>query len=336
MQGRLEPHFFGFVRHIGGAEVIDDLELTPAQRAAKKADVFFVGRRVVCEVKVLASDTSHKIAPILEPYEKSDDWPVFFGERPISKILELLPDREVLRKRIYDAVAGGLTDLVRDANRQIRETKESFGLATSEGIVVILNDTIDILDPNVMAHRVGQALLKRERDGSARFPHVGFAWLLCETHTTQLPSSPALLSVVIANPRTTPDPRLSGFMDELQQAWAFFNRMPMYRTTLPIPELANIPLRPITGADEPAAIRRNELWRRQYRSAPYLRPLNRTELLRFGESMMDEFAKRFSVGAPKPDADDFDRLGRTATAFFEEIEHRNMDIRELTAFMNGL
>lgn len=164
MQARLEPHFFDFVRHISGAELIDDLELTPTQRAAKKADIFFVGRRVVCEVKVLASDTSHKIAPILEPYEKSDDWPVFFGERPISKILEFLPAREMLRKRIYDAVAGGLSDLVRDANRQIRETKASFGLATSEGIVVILNDAIDILDPNVMAHRVGQALLKRERD----------------------------------------------------------------------------------------------------------------------------------------------------------------------------
>jgi hypothetical protein len=71
MQGRLELHFFDFVRHIRGAEVIDDLALTPAQCAAKKADVFFVGRRVVCEVKVLASDTSHKIAPILESYEKT-------------------------------------------------------------------------------------------------------------------------------------------------------------------------------------------------------------------------------------------------------------------------
>jgi hypothetical protein len=241
-----------------------------------------------------------------------------------------------LRKRIYDAVAGGLTDLVRDANRQIRETKESFGLATSEGIVVILNDTIDILDPNVMAHRVGQALLKRERDGTARFPHVGFAWLLCETHTTQLPGSPALLSIVIANPRTTPDSRLSGFMDELQQAWATFNRMPMHRTTLPIPELANVPLTPINGVDESSAIPRQELWRRQYRAAPHLRHLDRTELLRFGANMMDEFAQRFSVGVPKPDADDFDHLGRTATAFFEEIEHRNMDMRELTTFIDRL
>lgn len=124
-------------------------------------------------------------------------------------------------------------------------------------------------------------------------------------------------------------------MDELQQAWASFNRMPMYRTTLPIPELANLPLSPIKGADEPAAIPRHEVWRRQYRATPYLRPLNRTELLRFGARMMDEFAQRFRVGAPKPNSDDFDRLGRTATAFFEEIEHRNMDMRELTAFMNG-
>jgi len=154
MQGKLESHFFSFLRRLRDAEVIDDLQLTSSQRRGKRADVFFNSRLVIGEVKVLATDTSPKIAPILEPYENTPEWPIFYGQRPISKILEYLPDRERIQRAIYDAIAGSLEYLVRDANRQVRATKASFGLPEARGVLVVLNDTIDILDPNVMAHKI--------------------------------------------------------------------------------------------------------------------------------------------------------------------------------------
>ncbi len=331
MQGKLEPHFFNFARNVPNAEIIDDLDLTPEQRAAKKADVFFNRRAVITEVKLLATDTAPKIEPILKPYRESEEWPIFYGSRPISKILEHLHDGKKLHRQIYHAVTNSLENIVADANRQIRETKTSFELADARGLLIVLNDTIDIVDPNVMAHRVGQALLKRTRTGQPRFPDIGMAWLLCETHMVPVPGMRGgLLSVLISNPSVPTDPRLEAFVDELQQRWAAFNRVPMFRAEMAAPNLNSVPLRPTNAKPEPDRIPRHELWRRQYRANPHLRPLTKEQLLDYGEKRMDEAGQRFTVGAPPSIHEDFERFGRDSVAFFEEIGARNMDMRELT------
>ncbi len=322
------------MRRLRNAEIVDDLQLTRAQREGKHADVFFNGRLVIGEVKLLATDTAGKIAPIFAPYENSPEWPIFYGERPLSKILEFLPEREKIERAVFNAVAGSLEYLVRDANRQIRATKASFALPNARGILVVLNDTIDILDPNVMAHKFGQTLLKKDADGNARYPHVEYVWLLCETHTTPIGGSggsKGLLSVTTPNPRLPNDSDLDRFMKALQRAWADFNGMPMYETTMPIPEMQNMPLQPVPKAPEPTQITRSELWRREYRANPHLRPLSREEFLDVGNDFMNRAAKMFAPGAPALTEEQMIQFGRESAALFEEIEVRNIDMRELAA-----
>ncbi len=108
MHGKLHSHFETFVRKIQGSEFIDELELTPQQRQAKRADVFFNGRRVIGEIKLLATDTEPKIEAILEPYTRTEYWPLFVERRPISTIVPHLPNAEQIHQQIYDAVAGSL------------------------------------------------------------------------------------------------------------------------------------------------------------------------------------------------------------------------------------
>jgi hypothetical protein len=335
MEGRLEPHFFNFVRHIVGVEIVDELTLTAEQQKAKKADVFFNARSVIAEIKLLATDTSPKIEPILAPYQESEEWPVFYGERPLSKLLEHLQDGKELHKKIYRAITTSLENIVADANRQIRETKSSFNLPSSRGILIVLNDSIDILDPNVMAHRVGQTLLKKTPAGEGRFPDLRAVWLLCETHTTPVPGSKGLLSVIIANPRVPSDAQLESFMDQLQAMWAAFNRMPMVRVTLPVHEMGRIPLHKLNSDPEPDRITRSDMWRREYRANPYLRHLTKDELLDFGARVIDDAERQFTNDAPTPTDERMHKLGRDSTAFFEEIEARNMDMCELTQYLTN-
>jgi hypothetical protein len=243
MKGRLQTHFYNFVRRLAGTEVIDDLPHNSAAQPESRADIFFQDRAVIAELKRLETNTEPKIQAILEPFSKTEYWPLFVGERPISQILPHLPNGREIHRKIYDAVAGSLEYRVRDANGQIKVTKESFGLPTAKGILIVLNDTIDVLDPNVMAHKFGQTLLKK-KDGQSRYPHVGCVWLLCETHTTTLAGPKTLLSIVIANPRLPEDTWLAGFMDQLQLRWSEFNGMPFHRTTMKIQKLNDIPLTP--------------------------------------------------------------------------------------------
>jgi len=75
----LEDRIFKFLGTRPGAENIDKLLLTPAQRDAEKADFLLSGRRVVCEIKSLQTDVREKIDKILTPLMESDDAPVFYG-----------------------------------------------------------------------------------------------------------------------------------------------------------------------------------------------------------------------------------------------------------------
>jgi hypothetical protein len=71
----LEGRFTEFVRSLDGSECIDDLDLTPEQAKAQKADYFFNGRTIISEFKSLQSNSSTKISAILAPYRNSPEWP---------------------------------------------------------------------------------------------------------------------------------------------------------------------------------------------------------------------------------------------------------------------
>jgi hypothetical protein len=243
MKGQLQTHFYNFVRRLAGTEIIDDLAHRSADQPESRADIFFQDRTVVAELKRLETDTEPKIQAILEPLSKTEYWPLFVGERPISQILPHLPNGREVHRKIYDAVAGSLEYRVRDANGQSKATKEAFHLPDAKGILIVLNDTIDVLDPNVMAHKFAQTLLKKKH-GKSRYPHVGCVWLLCESHTTTLAGPKTLLSIVIANPRLPEDVLLAAFMDQLQLRWSEFNGMPFHRTTMEIQKLNDILLTP--------------------------------------------------------------------------------------------
>lgn len=335
MDGNLYPHFLNFARSVPGAELIDDLPLTDEQRKAKKADIFFEKRTIVAEVKLLATDTAHKIDPILAPYRDTDHWPVFYGRWPISKVLAHLPGREKLRRQIFDAVTRSIENLVADANRQIRETKATFNVPEASGVLIVLNDTIDILSPEMIAHRVGQTLSKKTPQGVVRYPEVGYSWLLCETHGTPIaPGLTGLLSVELEHPLIEQSVMLQRFLETLQQRWAAFNRVPFFRGEVSgrIGEIPVQPLRARTPADD--RVRRQDLWRMQYASNPYLRPMNDTELLAYGGKLTWEVGKGFLVGSDVPHERTMEGLERW-THLIEEINFRGIDLRGMKPYLDA-
>ena len=113
MNGResLEQKFYRFVQTLPDAERLDDVQMDEEQERAKKADVFFRSRRIVCEVKSLLTDTSNKIDPIMEPQRSREDFPQLYGEWPIADILSRLPDGELLRRRLYESTSSDVKEV---------------------------------------------------------------------------------------------------------------------------------------------------------------------------------------------------------------------------------
>lgn len=201
----VEDRFIAFAKSLPDAECIDELELTPEQRESRKADFFFGGRRIICELKSLKTDTAGKVEKVLEPHKERPEWPIFFGSIEVNKILKYLPDGERINRQIFDAVTSAIKDLVRSANDQIRRTKATFGLPSAGGMLVLLNEFIDVLSPDVIAYRVDELLKKRTPGGELQFPEINAVWVINESHYTQV--SPDLQAIPgLIMPGVAPDP----------------------------------------------------------------------------------------------------------------------------------
>jgi hypothetical protein len=230
MSQTLEDRFVRFAKGLDGVEVIDDLDLTREQQQAQKADFFFQGRTIIGELKSLKTDTAGKVDVILEPYRDAPEWPHFFGEVELHKVINALPNKDELNRKIFSAVTDSIEGVMEKANRQIRTTKKTFDLPDAGGLLIILNDLVDILSPDMLVHRVGRCFGKKTAEGQVRFPEITVVWAINAAHYSQI--TPTLKGrPLLILPSSMPDPHnIANFVETLGRKWAAFDGVPHFRT----------------------------------------------------------------------------------------------------------
>lgn len=218
---RLTERFSEYCTSLGQAEQIDALPMTPAQRASKKADFFFAGRRIICEIKTLETDTNDKILRVL--YDAGIRLPD--GNYTIRDVLADRDDKDALYRRCINVMTTAVSDAVDDANRQIRETKNAFGLVEADGLLVLLHGRVAVLNPDVILKRVGERLNKRTPSGDPAHEHINMILLFSEVHKLKRRSDGALLAAVIPFPNETVAEwfGVSAFSRVLADGWANWN-----------------------------------------------------------------------------------------------------------------
>jgi hypothetical protein len=324
----LEERFKVFLQDLEGAESIDDLTLTPEQQRANKADYFFEGRTIIGELKALYTDAAPKVEAILEPYRETPEWPHFFGEQPLQKVLDRLPDKKQLTAKIVDAVTDSVEGVVEKANRQIRSTKETFSLPDAGGLLIILNDVVDILSPDLVVRRVHRSLKKKYPNGELRFPHVSAVLIIGGAHYTQMtPTLKGMPMLVI--PNTVPEAaRVEGFVSALNAKRAAFERQPLINI-----ETEDFPKLEFKTFSEDAKRAkgprtRHELLSAQYEKNPYLRHLSKEDLLEFGRRAMEEVGAQILKGAPKIPRAELEQRWIRWGHFLDEAKYRALDLKE--------
>jgi len=325
----LEERFTEFVRNLQSAEIFDELKLSPEQKLAKKPDFFFFERQFIGEMKSIKKDMAPKAQTILDKHKDRPEYPVFFGQWEVSKILNHLPDGENINQEIFRAITSALEDNVENANRQIRETKKIFKLDTSEGILIILNDFVDILSPDIIAHKIHQLLNKKYPSGDARYPHVSVVWIVSELHVLRTALAQELLpSIIIVNDYAPSWQEANSYVKWLQIKWASFNNIPFIESNF---NAKNIQFSKRKELNSSEIISRSSMWRRQYTQTPYLRHLSREQLLEHGHQLWYETLPAFITGShEKPPQEEVFELMERQTHFIEEINHRGIDFREFS------
>ena len=329
MPPTLEERVTSFFRSLPGAEAIDEILDPSAFEGKQRADFLLEARRIIVELKTLKTDASPKIEAEMEKHRERDDFPLFYGSAELQKVLSHLPDGASINRRIFGAITRSVERDVRSAETQIEETRHILGLRHSASLLVLLNESIDILSPEVVGHRVS-SLMRRERTAEPQAPVVNFAWLLFESHVAALSRGlDAFPSLLIEGPGSEDFPWFESSFLKIQEAWAKQND-----AALVVGSAASLDGMAFESSERvksppPPYITRQQLWEREYDAAPFLRSLSDEQVLEHGASVMRQIAPYFLKGGPKASREEMEQFLRAITCFFREASFRALDLRKL-------
>lgn len=199
--------FSRFVKHFGG-DVLPEVHTVPF------ADFLFRHDLIVSELKTLEEDKTAEHARKLQALAK--DWQrrglfVAFGTVKIS--LPNLPEQ--CQREWLKLLEPPIESLIRDANKQIRSTKDHLKIENHKGLLLIANDGnflhTDPMNFMILVSRV----LKKKKDGKARFPHIDGVCYFSYRVGTKDEGMPFWVSGIVAQS----DPGMSAFQKKLSSGW---------------------------------------------------------------------------------------------------------------------
>lgn len=236
----LENRFKKFMSSIVGSESIDTLLPPGSFEQKQRADYLLANRRIAVELKTLKADPSPKVEATLSQHRNRNDFPIVYGQVELSEVLQHLPDGDQINQRIYRNISRSIEDAVRNAEAQISDTEEIFHLSKPAGLLVLLNEDIDVLDPHVVAYRVSE-LLTRQRTDDSVHTSIDFVWLLFESHALQTIDGPARPSILLEGPTADSFDWFISEFNQIQTAWSAFNNTPLKHAW--VERIADIPFR---------------------------------------------------------------------------------------------
>lgn len=325
----LEARFTRFLQALPGAESIDHLALPEDHQHRRKADFLLSHRKVIVELKTLTDDPSHKIEATADKHRSRNDWPLFYGTADVRKVLGNLPDGEAIYAKMVNALGRSVETAVRSAEEQVAHTRRVLELPDAAGLLVILNESVDVLDPYVVGHRVAQ-LMRRSRTGNGEAEKLDFVWLLFESHVMgMVQGHPAVPCILINGEGKDRFPWFHALHHDLVACWAHANGGISLESDAPDPsKIKFVPMKEAT-APPPKQLPRHEWWRRRYHARPYLRSLTDEALLAKGAEIIRRVMPHFLDGGPGYVAEQVNPLMEEFTHFLEEMNFRGLDMRRV-------
>ncbi len=123
MTARFECTFRRFVEGLPYAEVYDD---DCTEESGKRADYLLFERRAVGELKCLENDPANDIQAFAAGLMRERGI-ALYGQISLQRLFSSQSDHDVLNRRAIRIASGCLDPHVKDANRQIRATRERLG-----------------------------------------------------------------------------------------------------------------------------------------------------------------------------------------------------------------
>jgi hypothetical protein len=330
MTKNLEQRFLHYLSSLPNAENIDELDILKEKQENKKADYFVFNRNLIIELKTLKTDSKHKVDSEVDKHRDRDEFPVIYGNVDLQKILAHLPDGEKINAKIFEKVTRSIEQGFRSADKQIADTKDTFNVSQAIGLLVILNESIDVISPDVITWKVSQMLTKKANNGNVRYNNIVSVWIINESHFTYIENKiKGIPTIIVYGPNAQYVENIDNVFNFLQKEWANSNKLPIYFQDQK--DIKDITFKSfLQEKSESSSLKpMHEIWRNDYKKNPYLRKMKKSELLIYGANLMSEMKPYFLKGEPKPSEAHYHKFGVISAHFIEEMSFRGLDWREI-------
>lgn len=321
----LEERFEKFMLSLPSVEGIDLIELKESDRKQKKADYLAMGRQIVIEQKCINQDQASKIQEEVEKFSDADEYPIFYGKRDLNSVIDKLPNKEDIKRTIYSKSTRLLESYLIQANKQIESTVNIFGLSSICGVLVVLNDKVKVLSPEIVASRIQQRL-KETKNGNPRFPQIDYVIFISETHNVE--GIPIIVVLEGANASENSS-AISEYIDYLIHSWGHFNggNCAKFADSKTCFEKIKENEDPI-----PDKLTRSEARIHWYRNNRYMEGWTDRQVAMGAAKLIDNIQPFVMKGGPSLPANELDELMMQFGDFIEESNLRGLDIREFNKY----
>lgn len=304
-------------------EGIDLIQLETNQRNQKKADYLGMGRKVIFEQKCITKDQADKIQAEVEKYIDDDNYPLFYGKRDLQSVIDKLPNKIEINRKIVSQITKLLESYLRQSDKQISSTKDIFNISTAVGVLIILNEKVKVLSPEIVAHKL-QHRLREKKGGDCRFKNIDYIIFISETHNYK--GVPCIL--VIEGEKVSELPNeISEYINYVVNSWGQYNGGGVL-------EISNTLMGHLSENEEPApqTITRSEARIIWYRDNRYMKNWTDEQVTRETANHIDKMQPHFLKGGKKLPDHEIGEMLMQFSDFIEESNIRGLDLKELKKY----
>lgn len=218
-QNDFEMVFREFVSGFGG-------EVLPEFSDTKIADYLFRKQNIVAELKCLMEDQTdamnRKVRQMVQEWwRKYRRIPEGYDS---TQPLEIATAPKEIADRWLEILKAPIENFIRDANRQIRETKRRLNMPDTKGLLLVFNQGNVLHNrPKDFSLLTASVLRKHDKDKERRFPHIhGLVYFSYDTVKTEKENMDFWAALQLMADPNEDVTAMSDFQKELQEAWYAF------------------------------------------------------------------------------------------------------------------
>jgi hypothetical protein len=102
-------------------------------------------------------------------------------------------------------------------------TREIFSISEATGVLVLLNDQVKILTPQMIHYRLSEVFRRKTDDGGLRYPNNNGVILICETAAHNPAEGILAHMMAFINPNRINEDTVNEFYKLLYPRWLQFN-----------------------------------------------------------------------------------------------------------------